>query len=67
MIKKAVYSKPPDPLTTGFCTSVISSINKLPSQPVTTNKTFSTGLLVPDSSLTSIAQIYLFILSTILG
>ena len=51
MIKKAVCSKP---LTTGLRSSEISSINKLPSQPIITNKTFSTGLLLPDSSLISI-------------
>ena len=42
VITNAVYLKVPAPLTTGLCSSEISSINKLPSQPVSTNKTFST-------------------------
>ena len=56
VIKKAVSLKAPAPLTTGSCSSGISSINKLRSQPVTNNNPFSTGLFLPDSSLTSIAQ-----------
>ena len=43
VIKKAVYLKAPGTLTTGFRSSGISSINKLPSQPVTTYKTFFTS------------------------
>ena len=67
VIKKAVCSKAPAPLATGLFFSAISSINKFPSHPVNTNTSFSTGLLLPYSSLTSIAQTCLFILSTILG
>ena len=67
VIKKAVCSKAPGPFTTGLCSSGISSIKKLPLQPVTNNKTFSTGQLLPDSSLTPIAQTCLFILSIIFG
>ena len=67
MIKNAVCSKVAAPLTTGLFSSGISSINKLSSQPVTTNNTFSKGLFLTDSSLTPIVQTCLFILSKILG
>ena len=53
----AVCSKVPAPLTTSLLSSGI-----LPR-----NKTFSTGLFLPDSNLTYVVQTCLFILSTILG
>ena len=55
------------PLTKRLCSSEISSINTLPLRPVTTNKSFCTGLLLPDSSLISLVQTCRFILSIILG
>ena len=56
MIKNAVCLKAPAFLTTGLFSLGISSINKIPSQSVSSNKSYSSGLLLPDSSLISATQ-----------